>query len=84
MHGPFDDPHLVIVDGAALIAGGILPPEWHACVRGGGATAICTGIFGGCEVDSIHGYAERAALAIQRDENIPCGERSLSVCLSRS
>jgi hypothetical protein len=50
--------------------GGVLPPEWHAYVRGGGATAICTGVFGGCDVDSIRRYAERATSTIQRDENI--------------
>jgi hypothetical protein len=48
---------------------GLLPPEWHAYLRAGGATAVCTGIFGGCDNEAISQYAERAMWTIQRDEN---------------
>ena len=56
---------------SVLARHGILPAEWHAYVRSGGGTAICTGVFGGCDVDSIRRYAERAMSTIQRNENVP-------------
>ena len=52
-----------------LARGGWLPPEWLAYVRGGGGTAICTGLFGGCDIDALRRYADRAISIIERRDN---------------
>ena len=52
-----------------LASGGWLPPEWLAYVRGGGGTAICAGILGGCDTSALRRYADRAISIIERPEN---------------
>jgi hypothetical protein len=49
--------------------GGWLPPAWLAYVRAGGGTAFCTGLVGGCAVDSLHRYADRAIAVIEHEPN---------------
>jgi hypothetical protein len=51
-------------------SGGYLPPELYAYVRGGGATALCMGVFGGCDVDYLTRYADRSIATIQHADNV--------------
>jgi hypothetical protein len=52
-------------------ANGWLPPELSAYLLAGGATAFCTGIFGGTATDLIAEYADRAIAILEHPANEP-------------
>jgi hypothetical protein len=54
---------------AVNAAGGFLPCEWTWYTHRRGSEAICCGIVGGCNIEFMGHYAERAIQMIQRNEH---------------
>jgi len=49
--------------------GGWLPRDWTRYVRGGGSTAICVGILGGRDLDTLRRYAEQGIAVVESRRN---------------